>query len=337
MSTSTTYPCPACGEPHATGQPLCEHCGFELVQNSTHTTAVDTTEVVAPARKRAKTDTQPLELPAALARPSVRLLSGLVSSEGVIRRGQPDEDSALSFEFCKILTGQPHWLGFYAVADGMGGHDAGEVASRLALEALAGSALASVAQPWLNGDSMIPEKLYECVHKAVEDAHHRVKAGNQAGGRDMGTTLTAALVIDTTLYVANVGDSRAYLFSPVDGQIRRVSHDQSLVQELVDAGELREDDVYTDPRRNIILASLGAESHDSGVEIFIEDLKLGDRILLCSDGLWEMIRDPHISDVVRTATDPQQCAEELIRLACKNGGVDNVTAVVVDVQARRAL
>jgi serine/threonine protein phosphatase PrpC len=297
-------------------------------------------------RPRSDDDTQVLELPPevklrmapAAPRASIRLSSGVVSSSGILRRSEPDEDSVLCIELCRILEGEPNWLGFYAVADGMGGQEAGEVASRVALEALSQKVLECLGTPWLAHAPLTQEDILKRLSDCVEAAHQRVRQENtDSGGRDMGTTLTAALVIESTFFVLNVGDSRVYLFTAADNELRRISRDQSLVQQLVEAGEITEDEVYTDPRRNIILSSLGGDTLESGAEFFSESFEPGDKLLLCSDGLWEMIRDHDLLRVIDLKVDPQQCAEDLATLACINGGVDNVSAIVVERQARKRI
>lgn len=111
----------------------------------------------------------------------------------------------------------------------------------------------------------------------------------------------------------------------------RVTRDQSLVQQLVDAGVITDDDVYTDPRRNMVLNGMGANSGEIPVDIYYRDLIPGDRVLLCSDGLWEMVRDPQIGQVLTENLEPQQAVDSLIKLACVNGGADNVSVIVVAV------
>ncbi|HEY4001382.1 MAG TPA: protein phosphatase 2C domain-containing protein [Candidatus Xenobia bacterium] len=267
----------------------------------------------------------------------LKLTSGVVSSTGITRARDPDEDSVLVIEIGRVLEGVPQWFGFYAVADGMGGQEAGEVASRLALEAMSVAVLERLGKPWLLGDRLDVPEIRDRLRACVDDAHLRVLQHNHEGGRDMGTTLTACLILDRTLVGINVGDSRIYLFRYDQEELFRISRDQSLVQQLVEAGEISEEDVYTDPRRNIILSSLGGEAFETGSETFVAGLSEGDKVLVCSDGLWEMVRDADLQQVLNLHVDPQQCAEDLITLACMNGGNDNVSAIVVELQSRRKL
>ncbi len=145
--------------------------------------------------------------------------------------------------------------------------------------------------------------------------------------RGMGATVTAALVMDGQAFIANVGDSRTYLLR--DGKLERVTRDHSLVARLVEAGQIEPDEVYDHPSRNLIYRSLGAGHAEVDVDIFDEQLRPGDALLLCSDGLWEMIRDPQILEILSENEDVEQACETLIKVANENGGEDNITAVLV--------
>lgn len=115
-------------------------------------------------------------------------------------------------------------------------------------------------------------------------------------------------------------------------QAIRVTRDQSLVQQLVERGDITIDDVYTDPRRNVVLNGLGTSEETIPVDTYYRELQAGDRILLCSDGLWEMVRDPALAETLTQLADAQVCSDELIKLACRNGGADNVSVIVVDIE-----
>jgi protein phosphatase len=206
-----------------------------------------------------------------------------------------------------------------AVADGVGGAAAGEVASRLAIGKMAALASRRIDQP-----------LELEFSAAVADANAVIEfvIGYDPGLEGMGTTLTAvALSNDGDYLIANVGDSRTYLLR--DGQLRRLTRDQSLVQALIDRGQLSEEDARRHPQRSVVLKAL------DGVERTLPPLQSvsaepGDRLLLCSDGISDYVSDQQIAHAL-ALPDAQAAANELARLALDQGGRDNVTAVVADV------
>jgi protein phosphatase len=145
----------------------------------------------------------------------------------------------------------------------------------------------------------------------------------------MGTTLTAALVIGDAATIANVGDSRTYLWR--NGVLRQVTRDHSLVASLVQAGMVKPEEVRGHPQRNQVYRTLGVKP-DVEVDIFTETLQRGDRLILCSDGLWEMVGDAEIGRTVGQARSPQEACRTLIQQANKAGGKDNVTVIVVKME-----
>jgi protein phosphatase len=201
-----------------------------------------------------------------------------------------------------------------AVADGMGGHQAGEVASATAIEAL---------QSGLQEGRPIDEAIVDANTAVVE------RASGDPELRGMGTTLTAAVFDDDqVLVIGHVGDSRAYLLR--DGEFEQLTDDHSVVAELIAAGQLTEAEAEIDPRRAMITRALGIDV-DVEVDVINVDLAVGDRLLFCSDGLTTMVRDDAIADVLRTETDRTRAAQELVEAANSAGGADNITVVLVDV------
>ncbi len=204
-------------------------------------------------------------------------------------------------------------LGLVAVADGMGGHRGGEVASATAIEALH----ASFAQHGGLRDAVI------AANDAVLD-----RAKGDESLRGMGTTLTAGVLGDDgTLLIGHVGDSRAYHLR--DGALSRVTTDHSLVEELIAAGELTEDEAERDPRRSMITRAIGLDSN-LVVDLIPVVLVPGDRVMMCSDGLTTMVSERAIAEVLVQQSDPAIAAQRLVDAANDAGGIDNITVLVLD-------
>ena len=250
---------------------------------------------------------------------------GARSDTGVVRDHNEDGLLALDLRADQNAIGRS-W-GLYIVADGMGGHSAGEVASGLAIRGATEAVLRGYLTPMIEMDAEYEEdRVKDAVMKAITQANEYVLREAQARGNDMGTTITMAVVAGDRAVIGNVGDSRTYLYR--DGQLRRVSKDHSLVQRLVDLGQIEPDDAYTHPQRNAVLRSLGDKA-DVGIDLFIERLRPGDALLCCSDGLWEMVRDPQMVEILQQNPDPQAACDALIAQANANGGEDNISAVLV--------
>ena len=202
----------------------------------------------------------------------------------------------------------------FAVADGMGGHRGGEVASHTAIEALR----AAIA----NGTPL---------HDAITRANAAVltRAAGDSELTGMGTTLTAVVAIGgRQLLIGHVGDSRAYLLHA--GTLHRATDDHSLVEELVREGRLTPEQAEAHPQRAIVTRALGVDDHVD-VDLYTLDIETGDRVVLCSDGLTTMVRERDIERLARAETDPERLADALVRAANEAGGEDNITVVVIDV------
>jgi protein phosphatase len=187
-----------------------------------------------------------------------------------------------------------------------------------------------VAQPTKALDeSMALEHYSDLLRNAIEQSSEKiVEYGDEhKEARGLGSTITAALVVEGQAFIANVGDSRTYLLR--DGKLTRVTSDHSLVERLVQAGQIDREDVYDHPSRNLIYRSLGAGRAEVDVDIFTERLQPGDALMLCSDGLWEMVRDPQLTNILTEVDDLNETVNLLIQRANENGGEDNITAVLV--------
>jgi protein phosphatase len=207
-----------------------------------------------------------------------------------------------------------------AVADGMGGLPAGELASDLVIKALA--PLADAAD---DADPL------ELLTAAVEDGNNRVAdmVDEDPVREGMGTTVTALLLSDGRLGLVHVGDSRCYLLH--DGTLEQVTRDDTLVQSLVDRGALTPAQARAHPQRSLVTQAV--QGRPMTISGGILDVRDGDRYLLCSDGLSDVVTDEAIGQALASYPEPQECAEQLVKLAVQAGGPDNITVIVADVTA----
>lgn len=211
-----------------------------------------------------------------------------------------------------------HLPNLFVVADGMGGHKAGDYASKLAVttmvEEIAGS------------DETIPEKL---LGRAIETANGKVResAEKMPELEGMGTTVVAASCDGDTLSIANVGDSRLYIIG--GHEIRQITRDHSWVEEMVRRGGLGRDEARNHPDKNIITRAVGAEDTVKA-DFFSVELREGDLILMCTDGLTNMLEDEEIRMILDGARDIVEKAEELVRRANENGGMDNISVILIE-------
>lgn len=262
----------------------------------------------------------------------VQLLAGQRSDVGLARADRPDEDSVFTLTLSAIYESQATpTLGLYFVADGMGGHGDGEIASRLVAETVGGALLQSLVAPALQGKPLSAETVEALLDSAVQLGNRLVRQEANTRGNDMGSTLTLAFIHDHHAFVANVGDSRTYLWR--GGVLKQITEDHSAVFQLFRVGTISEEEIYTHPRRNEITRNMGFRLTVQP-DFYQLDLLPGDTLLLCCDGLWEMLHNDGIADVFLTSYgDPQQICDELIRRANLAGGDDNISAIVVRAQA----
>ena len=278
---------------------------------------------VAPARVALVDERQPRTSGS-----SVYLDCSTALDTGIKRRGKPNEDSLLALPAITNACGGAQPVGLFVVADGMGGHGNGQEASRLAITALHDALkLALVGSP---EDDNYEQVLAEATHTANMAVYRR----NRQQQSDMGTTLAVALIIGNTAYIGNVGDSRVYLYREDEGLVQ-ITRDHSSVARLVEAGAITPDEVYRHPKRNEIYRSLGHQATIK-VDTFNVPLQIGDLLLLCSDGLWEMVRDPSIEGIVEsTLPDLARTCDQLRHAALNGGGKDNISMVAVSVRSAR--
>lgn len=270
---------------------------------------------------RALADTAP-QLAALL---GARVLQAAASRDiGRERHENQDHCFAQTFVFPTDEGTLP--LGVFVVADGMGGHHDGGYASRLALSTTVRCILNEFINPWLEGDRRAPQPIMQA---AVQSANAAVRQAAQAAGNDMGTTCTATLLYGNELITAHVGDSRALL---IGGGIKQITTDHSAVGRLIAIGALTSEEAREHPLRNQLYRSIGQQA-DVAVDVITTQLAGETHLLLCSDGLWGLVPEDEIVDIVTEAPTPHIAARHLIARANLLGGHDNISAVVVALPA----
>jgi len=235
-----------------------------------------------------------------------------------------NEDSLLAINTLLAGNGEYFPFGLYIVADGMGGHKQGEVASGLAVRTIASQVVSKLLLSLLNPKSDRPdESIQETLETSLQEAHRQVM--KEAPGS--GTTLTAVLVLDKQMSVAHIGDSRLYAITP-DGEISILTRDHSLVMRMMEMGQLSEKDAAIHPQRNVLYRALG-QGEAFSPDITTSPLPASGYLLLCSDGLWGVVPQEEISRIIKTYSDPQIAAQLLIDAANAAGGPDNISAILI--------
>ncbi|MGO8947481.1 MAG: Stp1/IreP family PP2C-type Ser/Thr phosphatase [Ktedonobacterales bacterium] len=250
----------------------------------------------------------------------LRLDVGQRTDIGQIRSTNEDQLISVVPEDLQLLQDKGS---LFVVADGLGGHNRGEVASALTIKEVRDSYYHDL-------QSDIPMALQRAIKQAntaVYQANEMERAGG-ASGFSMGTTCVAAVLHDQMLYAANVGDSRVYILR--QGQLRQVTRDHSMVAQLVERGEITPAEARTHEKRNQIYRALGGPEVE--VDLFTEPVQEGDTLILCTDGLWAVLEEKELSAIIEQY-DPEDSVQHLIAQANAAGGPDNVTALVVRVSA----
>ncbi|MCB9099248.1 MAG: serine/threonine-protein phosphatase [Anaerolineales bacterium] len=241
-----------------------------------------------------------------------------ITNTGMVRDHNEDAYMLPAETDPEILAQKGH---LYILADGMGGHQKGEIASAITIE--------TVNQEYYarrNNHTPAAQKetIADALAEAIQTANQQVMNATQGGG----TTIIASVLYSDTIVAMNVGDSRAYLLR--DGKLRLLSKDHSLVSRLVEMGKITEEEALNHPRRNVLYQALG-QGGDLEIYTVTEKLQLNDVIILCSDGLWGEIGDQAITDVLTTVSNPFVAAQQLIDMANQSGGPDNITAIIIKV------
>lgn len=255
-----------------------------------------------------------------LTRQRQALTYGIASDVGLMRNN--NEDACFGMQWHSITVDNRPDFGLFAVADGMGGHLDGERAAGIAVQTLASEMLDKIYVPLLRnfdaGDSpTVLEALVSASEKANQAVIKRVPGG--------GTTLSAIAVIGNLAYLVHVGDSRAYLIH--DNKIEQLTTDHTLVQRLIEMKELTPDEAENYPQKNVLYRAIG-QNEELKMERLVRTLPPSGLVLICTDGLWDMIEDDTIKQVALLAASPQEACDSLVKAANDRGGADNISAIV---------
>ena len=286
--------------------------------SSANTTS--TTPTTVPAELQGTRPLPPMETiqPA----PGQRLSFGQLSDVGMVRSN--NQDAA----FCMLSSASSDDdlpdFGLFIVADGMGGYQEGERASAITVRTVVRHVLEEIFTPMLEQRMNDPERppIADVLREAVQQANKAVTTELSEGG----TTATITVILGDLVYIAHVGDSRAYMIT--DDGIEQITRDHSLVQRLIELEQLTPEEAAEHPQRNVLYKAIG-QSESLEVDTITRRLQPRARLLLCSDGLWNLVSEDTISEMVHQYPDPQEVCNQLVKLANERGGADNITVVLV--------
>lgn len=280
------------------------------------------TEGQHPAGTAAKRRLPPAPKPI-LTRQRHPLTYGIASDVGMVREN--NEDACFGLQWHSITVDNRPDFGFFVVADGMGGHLDGEKAAGIAVQTLAAEMLDKIYVPLLRNFSPDDSPtILEALVKASERANLAVIKQVPGGG----TTLSAVAIVGNLAYLVHVGDSRVYL---VDGEsIEQLTTDHTLVQRLLEMKELTLEEAESYPQKNVLYRAIG-QNDQLKIERLVRIMPPAAQILICTDGLWDMIEDEMIQQVILEAGSPQDACDSLVKLANQRGGTDNISVIVLKV------
>ncbi len=253
--------------------------------------------------------------------PKDRLIVGSSQSIGIER--SHNEDALLLLNGFTMGINAHADFGVFLVADGMGGHRAGEVASAVTIRTVARKITEHTVVELLNGDEDTEgESLQDQLKQALEEANQAVVDTVPGGG----TTLTAAVLVGNQVTIGHVGDSRAYFIQ--DGKPEVITRDHSLVERLRELGQLTEEEAAVHPQRTVLYRAIG-QGANLEVDVFSMPVPMGGYLLICSDGLWGVVPDPTMLEIIKMAPNPQVACDQLVQAANFAGGPDNISVVLV--------
>ena len=251
-----------------------------------------------------------------------QLISGCAQSTG--RQRDHNEDALFSLTTTMANNANNLAFGLYIVADGMGGHQHGEIASETATRAMSEHIIRNLYTPLFSVNPQPPdETLQEIMQTGVQKAHNAI-ISNASGG---GTTLTAVLILGSQMIIAHVGDSRVYSID-INGGMKPLTRDHSLVKRLEELGQITPEEAAIHPQRNVLYRALG-QGEPFDPEMVTDSIPRPGFLLICSDGLWGVVQEEKISEIITTSPTPQEACKEMVEAANDAGGPDNITAILV--------
>ena len=271
----------------------------------------DPLQPTPPTNFRTKVNLEPLQL-----------VVGCAQSTGLQRSHNEDSVFILNAAMTAEISNMP--FGLFIVADGMGGHQHGEIASAIAVRALSGYVMDKLCTPIFSFKSTSPNQtIQEIMSDSILEANRLILKEVQGGG----TTLTTALLRGEQMTIAHVGDSRAYTISST-GEIQTLTRDHSLVRRLIELGQINEEEALNHPQRNVLYRALGqGEPFEPDVSTY--PIPTNGYLLLCSDGLWGVVPDEVLVSIILNTRTPQEACQQMVDAANEAGGPDNISVIVV--------
>jgi PPM family protein phosphatase len=295
----------------------------KIFSKQTPKTRISTPEDTIPLSRQPISETQSVPVPPHSLEPP-QLFAVCGQSVGIQR--DHNEDALLALTTTLVSDDRHIPFGLYIIADGMGGHKNGEVASAIAVRSVASHVNRNIFTPLFSISDTQPESsVQEVLHEAVLEAHQTILNQSLGGG----TTLTAALILGDQLTISHVGDSRAYIINP-DGSMEALTRDHSLVMRLEELGQITREEAAVHPQRNVLYRALG-QGDPFDPDIITAPLPHNGFLLICSDGLWGVLEQSHIQKLITTNPDMEEACRKLIEAANDAGGPDNISAILVRV------
>lgn len=324
QDTPKDTPSPSVPEIEIAEEPQPQSMSIPGVSAEIDLTQEDATETVAAAYGVTR---QLPTLESAMASPNQHILFGHSTDVGMVRTN--NQDAVLAFFASQSNVLSTPDFGIFVVADGMGGHHDGEKASAIASQVFVEQVMRRIYLPMLNtkenGSETDPSPIAEILTSSVKTCNEVVVQQVPDGG----TTITAVTIVGDLAYLIHVGDSRAYLLTPDHG-MEQITRDHSLVQRLIELDQLTPEEASQHPQKNVLYRAIGQSEHLE-VDTVTRRLPARSHILLCSDGLWNMVPDETVNDIVRNANTPQEACDRLVAAANEYGGADNVSAVLLQI------